>query len=142
MDLTSLKKTSNKEKKRVGRGISAGGGKTAGRGTKGQNSRAGGKRRPGFEGGQMPLTQRLPKKRGFKARSPKPKTVTLSKLAVYKNGDIVTSETLYNNKLIQNPKEKVKIVYGGEIKIKLKVSVPVSKKAGEKIIAAGGEIEK
>ena len=75
MQYHQLQVTKKQSKKRVGRGISAGQGKTAGRGTKGQNSRTGGKRRPGFEGGQTPLMIRLPKLRGFTSHAPKTESV-------------------------------------------------------------------
>jgi large subunit ribosomal protein L15 len=140
--LESLKKQVNKNKKRVGRGISAGQGKTAGRGTKGQNSRAGGSVRPGFEGGQMPLTQRLPKKRGFNARVAKPETLTVGQLNTLKEGTVVTLDSLVKAKIVKNNTSGVKIVDGGELKVKLTVKLPVTKKAGEKIVKAGGKIEK
>lgn len=141
MKLSKLKKQVNKSKRRVGRGISAGQGKTAGRGTKGQNSRTGGGVRPGFEGGQMPLTQRIPKKRGFTARAAKATTVSLSRLSGLKDGDKVTKDFLLKTGILKNKISSVKIV--GEAKKigKLVIAVPISKKAAEQVAQAGGKIE-
>jgi len=142
MKLSELKSTSVRKSKRPGRGISAGQGKTSGRGIKGQKSRTGKKLRPGFEGGQMPLTQRLPKKRGFVARSKKPQTLKLEVLESFKDGSKVTIEALYAAKIIKKSVGRVKIVDGGKFTKKITVSVPVTKTAGEKIIKAGGKIER
>jgi len=138
MKLDSFKKQI-KTKKRKGRGISAGSGKTAGRGTKGQNSRSGGGVRFGFEGGQMPLTQRVPKKRGFKSIGTKPQTVTLEMLNKLKEGTVVTFDLLRKEKIIKNA--SAKIVDKGDLKKKLTVKIPASKSAVEKIIKAGGKKE-
>lgn len=142
MKLSKLKKQVNKNKRRVGRGISAGQGKTAGRGTKGQNSRTGGGVRPGFEGGQMPLVQRLPKKRGFTARKAKPTTVTLTRLFVLKDGDKVTPDFLYKSGVLKKKTESVKIVGEAKEIKKIIICVPISKNAAEAVIKAGGKIEK
>jgi large subunit ribosomal protein L15 len=141
MELSKLKKQVNKNRKRVGRGISAGQGKTAGRGTKGQNSRTGGGTRPGFEGGQMPLVQRLPKKRGFTARKTKPTTVTLSRLSVLKDGDKVTPELLYKSGVLKKKTVSVKIVGEAKDIKKIVVLVPITKKAAQIVLKAGGKIE-
>lgn len=141
MNLSNLSKTVGKTKKRVGRGISAGQGKTSGRGTKGQKSRTGKKLRPGFEGGQMPLAQRIPKKRGFTARVQKPQTVTFTMLNNLKDGDKVTLESLKSNGIIKKSIKAVKIVSTGELKKKLVVSVPVTKSARSMIEKAGGKLE-
>lgn len=141
MDLKNLQKQVNKNHKRVGRGISAGQGKTAGRGTKGQKARTGKKIRPGFEGGQMPLVQRIPKKRGFKALTEKPQTVSLDKLNTLKDGEKVSLKSLFDSKIIKGAIKSVKIVDGGELKKKLTVLVPTTKKAAEKIEKAGGKVE-
>lgn len=141
MDLKNLQKQVNKRAKRVGRGISAGQGKTAGRGTKGQNSRTGGRTRPGFEGGQMPLVQRVPKKRGFTARSPKPQTLSLKALSSFKDGDKINLETLNKAKIIKNRVKSVKIVGDMPLKAKLTVELPISKKAAEIVKKAGGKID-
>lgn len=141
MELKSLKKIKTKNRKRVGRGISAGQGKTAGRGTKGQNSRTGGGTRPGFEGGQMPLTQRIPKKRGFTARVPKSIAIDLSRLSVIKDGEKIDLQLLKKVGVIGKKVSLVKIVGNTEIKTKLKVSVPISKKAAAIVKKAGGSVE-
>jgi large subunit ribosomal protein L15 len=139
MNLANLSKLT-KNKKRKGRGISAGQGKTAGRGTKGQKSRTGKKLRPGFEGGQMPLVQRLPKKRGFKALGTKPETVRLERLNVLKDGAKVDLAFLKKEGLTRSG--SVKIVLGGDFTKKLTVMVPATKKAIEAIEKAGGKHEK
>ncbi len=106
MNLANLSKLT-KDKIRKGRGISAGKGKTAGRGTKGQKSRTGKKLRPGFEGGQMPLAQRLPKKRGFKSRNLKPQAVRIEKLNILKDGTTVDIESLRKAGIIRSVSAKV-----------------------------------
>lgn len=141
MKLSKLKKQVNKGTKRVGRGISAGQGKTAGRGTKGQNSRTGGGVRPGFEGGQMPLVQRVPKKRGFTARAAKPATVTLKSLSGLKDGDKVTVAFLLKSGILKRKVKAVKIVGEAKEIKKITVCVPISKGSAKAVIAAGGKIE-
>lgn len=138
MNLANLNKLTS-SKKRKGRGISAGQGKTAGRGTKGQKSRTGKKIRPGFEGGQMPLAQRLPKKRGFKARSAKPQTIRLDRLNSLKDGAKVDIALLKKEGLLRA--NSAKIVLGGELTRKLTVTLPATKKAAEAIVKAGGKHE-
>lgn len=138
MNLESLNKLT-KNKKRKGRGISAGQGKTAGRGTKGQKSRTGKKLRPGFEGGQMPLAQRLPKNRGFKSRNAKPQAVRLERLNVLKDGTRVDMALLRKEGFARTA--SAKIVLGGELTKKLTVTVPATKKAVEAIVRAGGKHE-
>lgn len=140
MELTNLQKQVKKSK-RLGRGISAGQGKTSGRGTKGQNSRTGRKIRPGFEGGQMPLVQRLPKKRGFKALTAKPQTVRLEKLNLLKEGDKVTLALLLKLNIVKGAIKEVKIVSGGELTKKLVLKVPATKSAAAAVIKAGGTVE-
>lgn len=142
MKLNELKKQVTKEKRRVGQGISAGQGKTAGRGTKGQNARTGHKLRPGFEGGQMPLAQRVPKKRGFKALVAKAVSIDIKRLEVLKEGSKVTAEALLKAGIIENDKARVKIVGNEKISKKLTVAVPTSKPAAKAIEAAGGKIER
>ncbi len=141
--LSNLKNVpgSKHSKKRVGRGPGSGWGKTCGKGHKGQNSRSGGGVKPGFEGGQMPLIRRLPK-RGFK--NPFKKHYNIVNLAVleekFNEGEVVSFETLYEKKIVKEPLDGVKILGNGEISKKLKFSVEkVSASAKEKIIAAGGE---
>jgi large subunit ribosomal protein L15 len=141
MDLTNLKKQVNKTKIRKGRGAGSGKGKTAGRGMDGQKSRSGGKVRIGFEGGQMPLTKRVPKKRGFKSLNVKPTTVTLKTLDKLKNGSKVSLETLLKEGIIQKEDTSVKIVGSYDLKKKFTVSVPTSKGAAEIVKKAGGKVE-
>jgi len=129
-------------KKRVGRGPGSGWGKTAAKGHKGQNSRSGGGVPPSFEGGQMPLIRRLPK-RGFK--NPFKKQYNIVNLSVleakYEEGETVSLETLLKKKIIKKELDGVKILGNGEISKKLKFAVDkISEKAKEKILAAGGEI--
>lgn len=128
-------------KKRVGRGIGSGLGKTGGRGHKGQKSRSGGSVRPGFEGGQMPLKQRLPKF-GFTSRkSLVAAEVRLGELAQVE-GDVVSLETLKAANLITKNIRTVKIVLSGEIARSVTVKgLRVTKGAKAAIEAAGGKIE-
>lgn len=102
------------KKKRVGRGISAGQGKTAGRGTKGQKSRSGFNIPRRFEGGQSSLISRIPKKKGFKTGLIKPTTISTNKLVNFKEGEVVSPKTLFNKGIIKSTKTKVKIVLGKE----------------------------
>jgi large subunit ribosomal protein L15 len=127
---------------RVGRGHGSGNGKTAGRGQKGQKSRSGGKIRIGFEGGQMPLYRRLPKK-GFKCRnSKKIIAINVSELDRFEADSVVTIETLTQAGLVKNSYDGVKILGNGELNKKLTVQVNAfSKSAAEKIEACGGKAE-
>lgn len=126
---------------RVGRGHGSGNGKTAGRGQKGQKSRSGGKVRVGFEGGQMPLYRRLPK-RGFKNRNTKEIVgINVEALNRFEDGAEVTIAALVENGLVSNPKDDVKILGNGELTKKLTVKVTaVSEGAKAKIEAAGGTV--
>lgn len=110
MKLESLFGNIKQDTKRVGRGIGSGKGKTAGRGTKGQLSRTGKKIRPGFEGGQLPLVQRVPKKPGFKALTAKAITLPLDKFNHLKKGSKVTVETLVAEGMIENIRSRYKVV--------------------------------
>jgi large subunit ribosomal protein L15 len=133
-----------KKRKRVGRGISAGQGKTAGRGTKGQNARSGGGKGPYFEGGQLPLARRLPFKRGFtNINKIYYKPVNLKRLAEFDFDDIeVTPEIMAAIGLIKKDSDPVVILGDGEINVPLTVKAHrFSKTAREKIEAAGGSIE-
>lgn len=134
---------STKKRRRVGRGISAGQGKTAGRGTKGQNSRSGGGVRPYFEGGQLPLVRRLPHKRGFtNIWRVEYKPVNLSRLEGFEANSEVSPETLVTAGIIKKASERVAILAEGEIDRPLIVKAHrVSKGARAKIEAAGGTIE-
>ncbi|AVX21788.1 large subunit ribosomal protein L15 [Carboxydocella sporoproducens DSM 16521] len=128
---------------RKGRGIGSGLGKTAGRGHKGQKARSGGGVRPGFEGGQMPLQQRIPK-RGFNnARFRKEiVAINVSALNIFENGTEVTPELLVKAGVIKSVKDGVKILGNGELEKALTVKVnSFSKSAVEKIQAAGGKAE-
>lgn len=114
MKFHDLELRAKKTTKRVGRGIGSGHGKTAGRGTKGQNARTGGGVRVGFEGGQNPLLQRIPKQRGFKSMSPKAQVVHTDQLGHFKAGSEVTTEALFRAGLINDPKLPVKILGRGK----------------------------
>ncbi len=144
ISLNSLRpaKGANKKIKRVGRGIGGGHGKTAARGYKGQKSRSGTSIRPGFEGGQMPLHRRLPK-RGFTNIFRKEyAVVNLATLAVFETGAKVDPETLKSRGIVKNPKDGIKILGSGELKNALHVSAhKFSKSAAAKIQQAGGVIE-
>ena len=126
---------------RRGRGHGSGNGKTAGKGHKGQKARSGAPR-PGFEGGQMPLFRRIPK-RGFKCRNSKNIiSINVSDLNRFEDGATVTVESLKEIGLVKNPRDGVKVLGNGELTKKLTVSVDAaSKTAIEKIEAAGGKIE-
>ncbi|SHK27827.1 50S ribosomal protein L15 [Tepidibacter formicigenes] len=132
-----------KERKRLGRGTATGQGKTAGRGQKGQWSRSGGGVRPGFEGGQMPLYRRLPK-RGFTNPFKKVYSiVNIEKLNVFEDGAEVTPEILKEMRIISKiEKDGVKILGEGNLEKKLTIKAhKFTKSATEKIEAAGGKVE-
>lgn len=133
---------SNKAVKRVGRGHGSGSGKTAGKGHKGQNARSGGGVRIGFEGGQMPLARRIPK-RGFNNIFAEDVTViNVSALANFKEGTVVDNEILKAAGLIKKLDEKVKILGKGELNVNLTVKAAAfSASAKEKIEKAGGKAE-
>jgi large subunit ribosomal protein L15 len=126
---------------RRGRGHGSGNGKTAGKGHKGQKARSGAPR-PGFEGGQMPLFRRIPK-RGFKCRNSKEiVALNVSDLNRFEDGAEVTAASLVEIGLVKNPRDGIKILGNGELTKKLTVKVnAVSKSAAEKIEAAGGNVE-
>lgn len=137
MKYNELVTATNKKSTRVGRGIAAGRGKTAGRGTKGQNARTGGGVRPGFEGGQNPLMNRLPKLRGFKAVRPKAEVVYTSQLNDL--GTRVDNAVLAEAGVISGQYIRVKVVLNGEISKKVVVSTQgASKTAIAAIEKAGG----
>ena len=129
-------------KKRLGRGIGSGIGHTSGKGTKGQNSRSGGGVRPGFEGGQLPLFQRLPK-RGFHNISRKEyAVVNVEQLNVFEDGAVVDVEALINAGLVKNVLNGVKILGQGELTKKLTVKAnKFSESAKKAIEALGGSVE-
>jgi len=131
-----------KKSKRVGRGVGSGSGKTAGKGHKGQKARSGGVKGAGFEGGQMPLQRRLPK-RGFTNIFLKEySVVNLQDLEAMTGADPITPEVLMQRGLIKDMKNGVKVLGTGELKVKLTVRAhKFSKSAMEKIQAAGGKAE-
>lgn len=133
---------SKKSRKRLGRGTATGWGKTAGRGQDGQNSRSGGGTRPGFEGGQMPLYRRLPK-RGFTNIFAKEYAcINVDRLNIFENGTIITPELLLERRVIRKVHNGVKILGNGNLEKSLTVSATkFSKAAAEKIEAAGGKVE-
>ena len=142
--LSNLKppRGSRHRKVRVGRGMGSKLGKTAGAGNKGQQSRRGYSRRAGFEGGQMPLHRRLPK-RGFSSPFPKSfAVVNVESLNAFAAGDTVTPETLAGRGIVRALRDGVKILGDGELKIALTVRAHAfSKSAEEKIARAGGKVE-
>ena len=144
MNLSNLKPTpgSTHAKKRLGRGTGSGTGKTAGRGTKGQNSRSGGGTRPGFEGGQTPWFKRIPK-RGFTNHFRKEyATVNVSELNRYAEGTVVNKELLLQDRLIRKELSGLKVLGDGELTVKLTVKADkFTKSAMDKIQAAGGSAE-
>ncbi|HQA47749.1 MAG: 50S ribosomal protein L15 [Clostridiales bacterium] len=131
-----------KKAKRVGRGMSSGHGKTAGRGHKGQKARSGGGVRPGFEGGQMPLQRRIPK-RGFTNIFKKEySVVNLDRLNMFEEGSVITPERLVQEGVIKGAGRRVKVLGDGEIDRALTVRAhKFSKAAAERIEAAGGKAE-
>ena len=142
MKYNELQVGPNKDRKRVGRGIAAGGGKTAGRGTKGQNSRTGKKLRPMFQGGQRPLAQAVPKKRGFKSLKMPAQVVYLDHLNAFA-GKMVDNAVLFEEGYISTPFHSVKVISRGELSAKVDLKVQAaSKSAIEAIQKAGGTFEK
>lgn len=134
----------SKPRKRLGRGMGSGLGKTSGKGHKGQNARSGGGVRPGFEGGQMPLFRRIPK-RGFTNIFAKEyATINVDDLNRFPENTVVTPELLFSEGVVKKSKAKdgIKILGDGELNIKLTVQAhKFSKTAAEKIEAAGGKAE-
>lgn len=130
------------ESKRIGRGIGSGTGKTSGKGHKGQNARSGGGVRPGFEGGQMPLYRRLPKRGFTNIFAKKYVTVNVEALERFENGTEVTAETLKEVGIISKTLDGVKILGRGELTKNLNVKVSgFTASAKEKIEKAGGKAE-
>ena len=128
--------------KRLGRGTGSGLGKTSGKGHKGAKARSGGGKRPGFEGGQMPLTMRLPK-RGFTNKfRVEYATVNVDRLNIFEDGAVVSPVELIQAGILKNVQDGVKILGNGEITKKLTVQANAfSASAKEKIEAAGGKVE-
>jgi large subunit ribosomal protein L15 len=132
----------NKAKNRVGRGISAGQGKTAGRGTKGQGARKSGGVRPGFEGGQMPLYMRVPKLRGFKSKRTPAEVVYTGQLDSIKKATI-DALALAEAGLISSPYVNVKLILKGEVKTKKEIKITkASSSAIEVVEKAGGSFSR
>lgn len=144
MDLSNLRPADGSKQSdnfRKGRGHGSGNGKTAGKGHKGQKARSGGTR-PGFEGGQMPLYRRIPK-RGFTNRNSKTIVgINVDALEVFENDAVVSVETLIEQGIVKNPRDGVKILGNGELTKKLNVKANAfSASAKEKIEALGGKAE-
>jgi len=135
-------KGSRRPRKRVGRGVGSGKGKTAGRGTKGYNSRSGGGVRPGFEGGQMPLHRRLPKRGFTNIFKKKIAVINIRDLSKFESGSIVDEAALIRVGLVKGRRDGIKLLGHGEIKTPLTIKINMlSKSAREKIIQAGGKVE-
>jgi len=142
MKFNELNVEKNKSAKRVGRGIAAGQGKTAGRGTKGQMARTGSSRKPGFEGGQNPLMQRLPKLSGFRSLKAKAEVVYTGQLDAFAN-KVVDAGVLAEAGLITNPFVRVKVISHGDVTKKVTLKVQgISAQALEAVQKAGGSFEK
>lgn len=142
MKYNELQADANKNRKRVGRGISAGGGKTAGRGTKGQGARTGKKLRPTFTGGQIPLVQGIPKLRGFKSKRAPAQVVYADQLNDVK-GAKVDNFALFEAGLIATPYNAVKVISRGELTSKAKIEVAgMSKSVVEALTKNGGSFTK
>lgn len=141
MKYNELQVTSNKSRKRVGRGISAGGGKTAGRGTKGQGARTGKKLHAMFQGGQNGIVSAVPKGRGFKSLRTPAQIVYLDRLNGLKGS--VDNFALYEAGLIATPFHTVKVILRGELSAKVTLKTQAaSKSVVEAIAKAGGAFEK
>lgn len=141
MKYNQLQVTANKTKKRVGRGIAAGQGKTAGRGTKGQNSRTGKKLHSMFQGGQNPLVSAAPKARGFKSLRTPAQVVYLDVLNQFDG--VVDNMVLFEAGMIATPFQKTKVISRGELTAKVTVRLQgASKSAQEAIKKAGGSFTK
>lgn len=131
-----------KEVKRIGRGHGSGNGKTAGKGHKGQKARAGHGMRVGFEGGQMTLQRRIPKRGFHNIFAKQYATINVDALNAFEDGAVVDIEKLVSEGIVRNPYDGIKVLGNGEISKKLTVKVTAfSKSAKEKIEAAGGKAE-
>lgn len=145
MDLSNLKPaegSKHSDNFRRGRGHGSGNGKTAGKGHKGQKARSGGGTRPGFEGGQMPLYRRIPKRGFTNINSKEIVGINVSTLERFDNDAVVTVETLVESGIVKNPRDGVKILGNGELTKKLTVKANAfSEGAKAKIEALGGTCE-
>ncbi len=141
ISLSGFEKHNNRKRKRIGRGSGSGHGQTSGRGNKGQNARAGGGVRPGFEGGQMPFIRRVPK-RGFNNPTREQYAIiNLDTLAKMEDKEI-NIDVLKQNNILKNKEKKFKILGSGEFKLKLNVVCnKISKSAREKIEGNGGIVK-
>ena len=141
MKFNELQTTKKKAGNRVGRGIAAGQGKTAGRGTKGQGARTGWSKKPGFAGGSNPLMQKLPKLPGFRSHKTKLETIYTSQLEQF-SGKTVDANVLAEAGLISNAYVGVKLIVKGELAKKVTVKLPkASASAIAALEAAGGTFE-
>ncbi len=142
LDKLSPNRGAKRPRRRVGRGIGSGSGKTCGRGTKGQGARSGAKKRPWFEGGQIPLARRLPK-RGFNnIFRDERQVVNVQALSGFAAGTDVDASALAEAGLVSNGSRPVKVLAEGEISVALKLRVnAISEGARKKVEAAGGSIE-
>ncbi len=141
--LSELKNNIKKRKKRLGRGNSSGKGTYSGKGMKGQNARSGGKRKPGFEGGQTPFIQRMPKYKGFKSPNKKSfQIINLKSLNIFNDNDTITPKELFEKNIISKLKEPVKLLGNGKLEKKLKIKLhKASKTAINEIKKAKGEFK-
>jgi large subunit ribosomal protein L15 len=142
MSLLELRSKSKKSKKCLGRGNGSGHGTFCGRGVKGQNARAGGPKPPGFEGGQTPLSRKMPKLRGFKnPNQTKYTVVNVGQLNVFENNSKVDIEALYNKKLIAKKDCMVKLLATGKLEKSLEITVhKASLEAIKKVEAEKGKV--
>lgn len=133
---------SRKARRRVGRGIGSGMGKTSGRGTKGLYARSGGSSRPGFEGGQMPLYRRLPKRGFTNIFANEYAEVNVEQLNRFENGDVVDPVSLIEKGILKNVRDGIRILGNGELSKSVTVKAHgFTQTAREKIEAAGGKVE-
>lgn len=140
-ELTPEKKV-NKSRKRLGRGVASGSGKTAGRGTKGYHSRSGSGTRPGFEGGQMPLQRRLPKRGFYNVFKTDYAIVNIRDLNRFESGAHIDADALASAGLIKNKQKPVKLLGQGELSVAVNVRIAaVSNSARQKVEAVGGKVE-
>ena len=144
MRLNELKPVqgSKRTRKRLGRGVASGSGKTAGRGNKGHNQRSGGGVRPGYEGGQMPIHRRLPKRGFTNIFKEKISIVNIRDLNRFKSGSVVDEAALVAQKLVKGQLDGIKLLGNGEIEYPLTIKLThISKSARQKIEAVGGTVE-
>jgi large subunit ribosomal protein L15 len=144
MDLSHLRPATGatKKSKRIGRGPGSGHGKTSGKGHKGKGSRSGGNTPPGYEGGQMPLSRRLPKFGFHNPFREEFSIVNIGSLERFEGGSIIDSDMLIKVGLVKNDKKKIKILADGTLTKSLTVKAQAfSKQAQEKITASGGTVE-